>query len=250
MANESQEETQRILDMLVAKTSFIALPKIVSLAQARVDAILAQSTNSDTLKSETLLEILRTCNDEAVRAEIQFDGILLVANDGNQFYLDATFTVVRQIQIYDVFSGSKIYRIPFEVFHPLNFKIRVHIRIAGNLITYTDLGLLRSGSIPLKWIHVFPSQDNGRLCLGSLGPTFSNVGLDGTFLAKVVSSLEGVNLNSPARGLTPVEFLEPEYHKLAIELVRTQASATGHPELAYHSWNEISSETPGVAIPF
>jgi len=209
-------KAENILSTLAAKTSFGAVPKILQLGQKRVDEIINAASSRNVLDSSTLIKLFNACSKEAETSDTVFDGISIEQQHGiadKQIYAVLKFTVPRCIQIFDVFSEDKIYRIPYSVFHPVNIKIKIHICMMECRIVYRSLSLFKQDDTPLDWIHVFESR-RGELCLGTLTSTFTNVGLDGMFLTKLLSSLEILNLRSPARGFVD-SALEPEYRELS-----------------------------------
>ena len=221
------EELARIvaentLSTLAAKTSFGAIPKIMAMGQKRVDEIIKAASGINVVDAPTLIKLFNGCLKEAERADIVFNGVVPkeIQNDSDrQIWVELRFTVPRKIQIFDVFSIDKIYRIPYEVFHPDNITIVVKVEMVECRLIYHTLSLFKQGGIPLHWVHVFPSGERGNLCLGSLSNAFTNEGLDGTFLTKLLSSLECLNLNSPARPVTEINNLESEYHKLVNDIL-------------------------------
>jgi hypothetical protein len=241
MTNEAQE----MLDNLTARTSFIALPKIVSAGQKRVDEIVRNAAGRNAVNGKVLVGLLNTCIDEAIRAEINFDGLHLLSKqnvDTQSINVELAFTVTRRLQIYDIFSVTSIYRIPYEVFHPENFKIVIRATITELRVIYNEVYPRKKDGTQLQWIHVFTF--GGRLCLGTLGNTFRNEGLDGTFMAKLLSSFECVNLNSPARSASGVSVLEPEYHRLAGDIYNASTGVS-----TYRTWRDVAVETPVVEAP-
>lgn len=241
MANES-EDTQQLMDSLVAKTSFVAIPKIISAGQARVDEIVRNASKTNVVDRKTLVDLLNVCILEAANAEIRFDGMALCGtNEANDVIsINLTFTVNRKLQIYDVFSGSDIYRIPYEVFHPENFRLVLHANITALHVGYDEIYPTKNDNSVLCWVHVFPTTP--RLCLGTLGDAYRNVGLDGTFMAKLLSSFACVNLNSPAREVHP-NLLEPEYHKLAKDCRGVDLTSG---LVVYRTWKNVSGAPSGV----
>jgi hypothetical protein len=239
MTNES-ENTQQLLDSVVARTSFVAIPKITLAGQARVDEIIRNASSVNVIDKQVLVSLLNTCASEATNAEIRFDGMTLrEQSSSNAIDINLTFTVNRRLQIYDVFSGESIYRIPYEVFHPENFKLSLAATIATLHVSYNEVYPLKNDDSVLCWIHTFPSTP--RLCLGTLGNTYRNEGLDGTFMAKLLSSFACVNLNSPARALLE-DRLEPEYNKLAKDCCGDAAMG----QAVYRTWRDLSENGNSV----
>jgi hypothetical protein len=251
-ATPALNEADRILSSLVAKTTFSALPKIIRTTNTRAEELLKQMAGGNAVDSKTLASLLNVCVNEAAHAEIRFDGIRPRDSapqepNVNEIQVELIFMVTRKIQIFDVFAGENIYRIPYPVFHPINFKIVVFAKLAACKIQYLSISLRRPDDQQLRWVHVFHGE-MGNLCLGTLGTTFTNIGLDGTFLAKLLSSLECANLNSPARSFNnEPERFEPEYSQLChdcctyAEQTQEQRNAHEYKKLIYSTWRVIST---------